>query len=156
MRDRFMTPSAVMPFILRERGGAREVLLHKRQNTGYGDGLWDCAGSGHVDAGESYRAAVVREIAEETGLVVQPGDVGFATLTHRHTAEDDVTYVNVFFTVERFAGEPAILEPHKCAALAWFPLEALPEDLLEDRRRALARYLGGVPFAEEGWDDADG
>ena len=35
-------------------------------------GLWNSSCSGHLDAGEEYDAAAVRELAEEIGLVVTP------------------------------------------------------------------------------------
>ena len=53
--------SAVFPILLREGANGQEVLLHLRQNTGYMDGCWDFAGSGHVDENETARQAVARE-----------------------------------------------------------------------------------------------
>ena len=92
MRERYKTASAVMLFLLRERNGRQEILLQKRRNTGYADGMWDC--------GEA---------------------------------------------------KPQICEPEKCAELRWFPLDALPETLLADRRAALKNFRAGVPYSEFGW-----
>ena len=47
------------------------LLLVQRANEP-GRGLWSVPG-GRVEAGEDDAAAVVREMAEETGLVVRPG-----------------------------------------------------------------------------------
>jgi 8-oxo-dGTP diphosphatase len=47
------------------------LLLIRRRNEP-GRGLWSVPG-GRVEAGESDTDAVVREMAEETGLVVRPG-----------------------------------------------------------------------------------
>ncbi len=47
------------------------LLLIRRRNEP-GRGLWSVPG-GRVEAGESDAEAVVREMAEETGLVVEPG-----------------------------------------------------------------------------------
>jgi isopentenyl-diphosphate delta-isomerase type 1 len=38
-------------------------------------GCWDAACSGHVDSGEDYDAAAVRELGEEIGVRVGPGDL---------------------------------------------------------------------------------
>lgn len=47
------------------------ILLHRRKNTGYEDGKWDIAGSGHVDEDETAQTAVIRECQEELGIEVQ-------------------------------------------------------------------------------------
>ena len=58
MTEHHKSYSAVFPILLRDGPAGREVLLHLRQNTGYQDGTWDIAGSGHVDAGETARLKI--------------------------------------------------------------------------------------------------
>ncbi len=61
------------------------ILLVKRGREP-GKGLWAVPG-GKVDHGESLRAAVEREVAEETGLTVEAGDViwvGESITEHGH------------------------------------------------------------------------
>jgi ADP-ribose pyrophosphatase YjhB (NUDIX family) len=53
------------------RDDAGRLLLIKRGHEP-GKGLWSIPG-GRVEAGESDAAAVVREVREETGLIVVPG-----------------------------------------------------------------------------------
>ena len=65
MGENFRALSAVIPMILQEKDGDVEILLHRRKNTGYKDGKWDMAGSGHVEENETAKMAVVRECAEE-------------------------------------------------------------------------------------------
>lgn len=38
-------------------------------------GLWDSSAAGHVDAGETYLDCAVRELREELGLNLMPGDL---------------------------------------------------------------------------------
>ncbi len=52
------------------RGTGERLLLIKRGHPP-GEGLWSLPG-GRVEAGESDHAALIREIAEETGLVIEP------------------------------------------------------------------------------------
>jgi 8-oxo-dGTP diphosphatase len=55
-----------------EQDGA--VLLTRISVRGPGGGLWTLPGGG-LDFGEDPLAGVVREVAEESGLVVAPGDL---------------------------------------------------------------------------------
>lgn len=81
--EHYRSYSAVFPILLREGANGQEVLLHLRQNTGYMDGCWDFAGSGHVDENETARQAVARECLEELGITVDPADAEFVHLCHR-------------------------------------------------------------------------
>ena len=51
--EKFKVPVAVVVLIARNVGGKEQILLQRRQNTGFGDGMWDFACSGHVEDGES-------------------------------------------------------------------------------------------------------
>ena len=53
MAEHYRSLVAVMLILEREADGRRELLLQRRQNTGYADGLWDVAVSGHLEEGES-------------------------------------------------------------------------------------------------------
>ena len=53
MEEHFKVYSAVFPIIIKRYEGQMQVLLSMRKNTGYMDGRWDFAGSGHVDKDES-------------------------------------------------------------------------------------------------------
>ena len=123
MTEHHRSCSAVFPILLREGAAGREVLLHLRQNTGYQDGTWDIAGSGHVDA-------------------------VFAHLCHRPVNADGRGYYDLYFFLPRYRGEPAIGEPEKCAELRWFSVDALPENMPPARRDALRRALRGEPYSE--------
>lgn len=67
MDKHYRTLSSVMLLLLREVEGNRQILLQKRQNTGFADGKWECGATGHVEAGESMRLALAREAKEELG-----------------------------------------------------------------------------------------
>ncbi len=119
-----------------ERAG--RVLLMRRAGTGFFDGLWSIPG-GHVEAGESLRAAAVREMAEETGLVVAPEALAVEAVVHRLS---DTNRIDFFLHADRWDGEPRILEPHKCDGMAWFAPDALPADTVPYVRAMLGRPPG--------------
>ena len=41
--EKFRVPVAVVVLIERNVGGIKQILLQRRQNTGFGDGMWDFA-----------------------------------------------------------------------------------------------------------------
>lgn len=145
MSQHFRTLSAVLPVVLREKDGREEVLLLRRANTNYMDGKWDFAGSGHVEEGETASQAVCRELLDETGLVAKPEDTTFLHLCHRIK---ELTYYDLYFEIRDWTGEPSIREPDKCSGMAWFPTDALPEDMIPNRRRVFLLARTGVPYSE--------
>jgi len=145
MGEHFRAYSAVFPVITRTNGDKAEILLHRRQNTGYQDGKWDIAGGGHVDEGETATAAAARECREELGIGVKPGDLTFAHLCHRLS---DRTYYDIYFTVRKYDGTPAIMEPDKCSELRWFDTGELPPDMIDCRRAALKNIRAGDHYSE--------
>lgn len=60
--------------VLADAGG-RILLFHALTPDQTPDGWWELPGGG-IDPGESYLDAAVREIWEETGLILDPGAVG--------------------------------------------------------------------------------
>lgn len=149
MNDRFKSPIAVMALIIREYEGRPSILLQRRQNTNYCNGMWDCAASGHVEANEPMTAAMARELYEEIGVAAARESLRMATISY---SMDDEIYVDAFFYVDAYEGTPTIMEPQKCDGLAWFPLDALPGDMIPSRRKALENAQAGITFSEDGFD----
>jgi len=149
-------------YVYLRRGSA--VLLQLRQNTGYMDGCWAAGAAGHVELGETAAAAAAREAREELGLVLDPAAAAAAreareelglvldpaalsaiAVMQRTDGTDDPIEQRVdwFFACDAWDGEPQILEPRKCAELAWFDLDALPERMPEYERTALQALRAG-------------
>lgn len=144
--------SAVFPIFIRTVDGRREVLLAKRQNTGYMDGKWDFAGSGHVDEGETATEALIREAKEELGITIKQQAVRFAYLLHRLGKQGRRTYYDISFFVEEYSGQPYIAEPEKCSGLEWFDTEQLPEEMIPIRKELLEACLKGERYGETVWE----
>ncbi len=88
------------------------ILLMKRKNTGYSDGLVSLP-AGHVDEGESIHSAASRELLEETGLIVEPMDWQLYCTMHRKTFDREV--MDIFLEARRWGGSVVNREPNKCS-----------------------------------------
>jgi ADP-ribose pyrophosphatase YjhB (NUDIX family) len=122
------------------------VLLARCANTGFADGLWN-APSGHLEAGEEVRAAMLGETREEIGLALAPDGVRVA-LVMQHRAPHGEPRVGWFFEAAADDGrQPVNAEPDTCSELRWFPLHALPDDMVGYCRAGLDAYRAGERFA---------
>ena len=127
----------VAVFLVIAREG--KILLQLRQNTGYMDGKWDTAASGHVDEGERLEDAMVRETMEEIGVKVEKKDFRLMGFEYDETC----SYFRGFFGCERYEGEPRVMEPEKNGGLEWFELMDLP-DLTPGAAEAVDMVRRGV------------
>ena len=167
--DRFVVVPASYVFLLRPlsvvepprgtSGVSRpgdEVLLQLRQNTGYMDDHWAAAAAGHVEKGETAYDAARREALEEVGLTDL--DLAFVTAMQRTRGGEPIDErVDFFFTCRTWSGEPRIVEPTKAAALAWFPLHALPDPVVPHELQVLRGLTDGIaPYSTFGFDPIGG
>lgn len=122
-----------------------EVLLARRANTGYADGLLH-APSGHLEEGEDVRSGMIREAREEIGLDLAPEDLT-AVVVMQHRSPWGRARIGWFFAAEYGAGgEPVNREPDKCSELGWYRLDDLPDDMVAYCRAGLDAYRAGQPF----------
>ena len=124
-----------------------QVLLLLRANTGYEDGNYSLI-AGHVDGDETARQAMVREAQEEAGITIVPDDLRLVHVAHRR-AEDE--RLAIFFTTDRWQGEPSNCEPHKCDDMGWFGLDAMPANMVGYVRDIIGQVQRGENYSEPGW-----
>ncbi|GAA4533570.1 NUDIX hydrolase [Amycolatopsis samaneae] len=139
--------SVVDVLLLLVRDGT--VLLAQREGTGYADGLWNLP-SGKLEAGEDLVAAMIREAREEIGLELTRDSLRMVNAVHNLNPHGRAR-VGFTFTADAWAGEPYNAEPHKCAKIAWYPLDALPEATVPYTAACVDLYRRGEPFGLNGW-----
>jgi mutator protein MutT len=124
------SPLECVVFMLIKDG---RVLAEKRKLTKQvAPGLVALPG-GHVDAGETVEATLVRELREELGIA--PTRVAYVcTLVHRTEEFRKLHY----FAIERWTGE---LENNEAEALLWIAFDELPQLNLDVDRLAMQEYL---------------
>ena len=90
---------------------------------------------GHVEAGESFTEAVIREVKEETGLrIASPQICGM-----KDWVEDGIRYVVLFYKTEKFEGDLISSEEGE---VWWEDLKELPNlDLSLDMEDMLRIFL---------------
>lgn len=127
----------------------QEVLLLKRQNTGFEDGKWSVV-AGRMDGGEEVKAAAIREAKEEAGVDIDPDEVEVIGVMHRKNTSSE--WIDFFLKVRSWRGSLVNAEPHKCEELAWFKQDELPEPMVSYIRMALTKKpQDGVWFESVNW-----
>jgi 8-oxo-dGTP diphosphatase len=114
------------------------LLLRKRPPE---VGTWSLPG-GRVEFGERLEDAVVRELREELGIMVEVE--ALVCVINHLVPDDNAHWVSPAYRVRLVSGVPQNLEPEKTAAIEWFPLSSLPENLSISARSALAEYSKGA------------
>jgi len=100
-----------------------KVLLGRRKNS-HGDGCWQFPG-GHLEYGETIQDCAIREVREETGMVVWSPRLG--PYTNDVFEQEDKHYVTLYVICRHNSGKPAVKEPEKCDRWDWFDWENLPQ-----------------------------
>ena len=134
-------PQVCVCYLLRERAGRTEVLLGRKK---HGLGVGNFVGlGGKLEPGESAVDAAVREVLEESGVVVAASDLeprGLLSYSFPH--REAWSQESSVFVCRAWQGEPRgsdELDPE------WFDLERVPYDeMWDDARRWLPSVLTGA------------
>jgi mutator protein MutT len=125
-----------------------EVLLVKRHNTDWASGNWNFPG-GLVEENELLLQAAIREIQEETSMIVKPEN--FALIHVLQVRKNDTNtkdIIGFYFAAEKWEGNAVNKEPDRHADIGWFSLDALPENITEHAQQALDGLLSGKRYSE--------
>lgn len=144
MSDRFKYIGSAYLFLIKDN----QILLQRRANTGFEDGNYGVP-AGHLDGEESARVGCAREIREEIGIKIKPEDLTVVHVMHRKASKDE--RIDFFMVATVWEGEIINNEPEKCDDLRWFPLDALPGNMIEYVEIALRHYLNKVMYSEYGY-----
>ncbi|MGP9023041.1 NUDIX hydrolase [Streptomyces sp. BR1] len=144
--ERFAVPVDAHAALVRPGERGLDVLLTRRAGGGYASGLWHLP-SGHLDGPhEDIVDALVREAAEETGVIIEHEDVRSAVVVH-HRSPGGSSRIGYFGLATVWERTPYIREPHLCSEMAWYPLDALPDDMVAYCRAGLDALRQGRHFA---------
>jgi len=130
-----------------------KILLQRRFNTGYEDGNYGFV-AGHVEEGENFTQGLIREIKEESGIILQKEDVSVIHVMSRNGSSVESgtnERMDIFFKAEKWSGDIENKEPNKCDDLSWFDLDNLPENIIPYIKEVIKNINNKVFFSEFGW-----
>jgi 8-oxo-dGTP pyrophosphatase MutT (NUDIX family) len=121
-----------------------QVLLGRRANTGYGDGAYEPP-SGRLDERETIVEAAVRVATAEAGIALEPACVTLAHVMHDVSGAGRIAF---FLTAEGWDGPVGgVGAGGGYSDLGWFPLDALPANMIDRARVAVRNFAAGAHFS---------
>ncbi|MFC9746366.1 NUDIX domain-containing protein [Streptomyces niveus] len=117
-----------------------QVLLIERDWPPH-EGQWALPG-GHLDPGEESREAAARELAEETGVLVDPEQLRYVGRWGQPGRDPRGPYTTDAYLAIVPAGTP-IKAGTDARTARWWPLDSLPSPLAFDHSDILAKAIAG-------------
>jgi 8-oxo-dGTP pyrophosphatase MutT (NUDIX family) len=142
----------VAAVIVHDKQAGRVLLLQRGPKSKFAQGMWDLP-VGKSEPGEPITETAVREVKEETGIVIDPDTLKLAHVIHgAWGVESPNGFLTVVFVADQWSGEPMNAEPGKHAQVCWVGVEAVPTEFVPTTASALSRYLAGGPQVSlDGW-----
>ncbi len=120
----------------------RQVLLGRRENTGYGDGAYEPPSS-RLDERETVVEAAIRIAAEQAGIELGPSHMSLAHVMHDVSGAGRIAF---FLAADGWDGEPDG-PGGSYSDFAWCDLDDLPANMIDRARVALRSCAGGTAFS---------
>ncbi len=139
----------VLAYMTRESDREKEVLLSMRSSqASFGASKYAMIG-GKINQGESPTQALIREVKEEIGCIIEaPLEMCQVLYFKGHTR----TCTAFVFNIESWEGVPENKEPEKHDHIGWFLLDELPSTLLERHAFMIHAIQNCIPYAEWGFE----
>ncbi len=114
--------------------GQGRLLLMQRLREPEAGG-WGLSG-GKIDFGERAEEAIIREVSEELGILVEIDQLAF--ISEIIDGGDGRHWVSPVYLMRHVSGEPRCMEPEKHGGVGWYSLDALPDNLTSPTKDAVA------------------
>lgn len=128
------------------------IFQHRAPDKDMWADLLDATVGGHVEIGEDYQVAAVKEVAEETGLTIKPVDLIFIKKGRRQSFDPEKKVVNncwglVYAYCYRGPLSGLKVEVGKAVGFEAWPLEKIFSLSAEEKKRFIPAYL--EPYGQE-------
>lgn len=98
---------------------------------------------GHLELGESFEQAAIKEVKEETNLDIVNPQVYSVCNNLETFANEGVHAVSINLKVEKYVGIPKVMEKEKCEGWFWCDPNELPQPHFEASTLAVRSFLQG-------------
>ncbi len=122
-----------------------KILLQRRFNTGYEDGKYSLV-AGHVDEGETFTEAIIREVKEEAGITLQANDLSVVHVMNRNIKDNG--RIDIFFLAKKWTGNLENKESNKCDDLSWFDLDDIPDNTIPYIKKVINCIKDKIVYSE--------
>ncbi len=116
----------------------KEILIGKR--IGSHSPYFSIPG-GHLEMGETFEEAAIKEVFEETGLKIFDPKVICVTNNLKTFHESGKHYISVILLIQKFTGSAEVKEKDKCESWGWFSINKIPEPHFDASEFAIKCYL---------------
>lgn len=126
-----------------------KVLLFFRNDGFFNyDGGWWVLPAGHIEQGETARAAAIREAKEELDIDIAPDDIKCVHVTSNLASRTES--FDFYFLVTKYTGTIRNCESGKCADMRYFTLDevAILKNVISPTRISLAGLANGEFYSE--------
>ena len=96
---------------------------------------------GHLENGETFEQAAIREVFEETGLRIKDPKVFSTTNNLRTFTNEGKHYISINLITNDFEGTLQIKEPEKCESWHWYPIDQIPTPHFDASEFAIQCYV---------------
>ena len=131
----------------------KEIAFVLRSNTAWMNGYYGLP-AGKTEKSESSIVGVIREAKEEIGIDVKSQHVHHAITAHRHSTEendDAMDWIDIFFEITKWEGEPYNAEPQVHSEMAWLDPHNLPDNVIPSLKATIDAWAKGEKYYEYGW-----
>lgn len=96
---------------------------------------------GHLETGETFEEAAIKEVYEETGLLIKNPKVFGVTNNLRTYREENKHYISINLFANEYTGILTLKEPEKCEDWNWFSPTEIPYPHFDASEFAIELFL---------------
>ena len=115
--------------------GLRNTDPKKADSELRGEGTWTMPG-GKLEFGETFEQCGIREVKEETDLVVLDIEV----FCVNNDMNQHAHFVTIGLIAKKWSGTPKTMEPDEITQWRWFDLNELPKNIFPPSAKCIEKY----------------